>query len=267
MVSTDVVGNAVPEKAGSSAAVTETSEVLAGNGQADPDAKWVSRFVLESDPQSRHFVFDLPGQWWSRPYEYRWASEFAEPGDVALDAASGVPHPLKFFLVDHCAEVHAVDIDERITDDEAIRRDVREVYGTEVAQHLIDGVEHRKASLTALPYPDGKFDKVYCISVLEHLSDPFNKWPWLLPLRSLLGFLSPTIEASLREFRRVLKDDGLMVLTFDHPRISLQYVQYLVDRLGLEFAGPCDFSKPAGVLNWEGRGLCCVRVVLRKRRS
>lgn len=227
--------------------------------------KWVSRFVLESDPKSSHFIFELPPAWWSRPYEYRWASEFAEAGDVALDAVSGVPHPLKFFLVDHCAEVHAVDVDERITDDEAIRQEVKDTYGAELAGHYLAGVEHCRASLTALPYPDGKFDKVYCISVLEHLRDPFNKWPWLLPLRRLLPFLTATIEDSLREFRRVLKDDGLMVVTFDHPRISLRYLLDLVGRLGLEFAGPSDFSRPPGTLRWGERGLNCVRVVLRKR--
>lgn len=229
------------------------------------EAHWSSRFVLEDDPSAAHFVFDLPPAWWSRPYEYAWAANFAARGDVALDAASGVPHPLKFFLLDRGCDVHAVDIDERITDDDAIRADVRAAYGIDLADRYLAGVQHRKASLTALPYADRTFDKVYCISVLEHLRDRFNKWPWLLPLRPLLGWVDATIEQSLREFRRVLKDDGLMVLTFDHPRISLRYFEHLVDRLGLAFAGPHDSAVPAGALTWSERRLRCYRVVLRKR--
>jgi len=231
------------------------------------DPQWTSRFVVEADPRAGSFVFDMPPEWWSRPYEYDWASRFAEANDVALDAASGVPHPLKFYLVDHCREVHAVDLDERITDPAAIRAETESAYQVEMPQRYLDDVDYRLASLTDLPYADGTFDKVYCISVLEHLRDPFNKWPWLLPLRPLLGFVTPTIELSLREFRRVLKDDGLMVLTFDHPRISLAYVDHLVQSLGLEFAGPHDYAIPADALAWPERGLRCFRAVLRKRRA
>ena len=227
-------------------------------------SRWESRFVRSTDPASRHFMFPLPEAWWSRPYEYHWAASFCEPNDVALDAASGVPHPLKFYLAERGNEVHAVDIDARIVDDGAILQDVTDVYGVDLDPLLLQRVGHRLASLTSLPYADGMFDKVYCISVLEHLRDLFNKWPWLLPVKPLLPFLPDTIEASLREFRRVLKDDGLIVLTFDYPRINLDYLRRLVDRLDLAFAGPVDFSDSGDVLTWSERGLKCVRVVLRK---
>ena len=229
--------------------------------------QWTSRFVLSSDPALQNFVFDLPEEWWSRPYEYAWAASFAEPNDVALDAASGIPHPLKFYLADRCQAVHAVDLDERILAPEAIREEVKSTYGVDLARHYLDGIDYRRASLTELPYADRTFDKVYCISVLEHMRDPLNKWPWLLAFRPLLGFLQPTIEQAMREFRRVLKEDGLMVLTFDHPRISLRYVEHLVQHLELEFAGPHDYAVPSDALLWDTRQLRCFRAVLRKRRA
>jgi ubiquinone/menaquinone biosynthesis C-methylase UbiE len=50
------------------------------------------------------------------------------------------------------------------------------------------------ADLHKLPYPDDTFDAVYCISVLEHSTD--------------YGVI-------IGEFRRVLKPEGMLIVTFD----------------------------------------------------
>jgi len=217
---------------------------------------------------AHHFVFDIPQPWWSRPYEYAWASSFARPEDIALDAASGIEHPFKFFLLDQCRESYACDIDPRILDHQAILDAVSNAFGHEAEKSFADrylyDVNYSHASLTELPYEDGYFDRIYCISVLEHLKDKFNKWPWLVPFRNMLPSVPHTIEQAMTEFKRTLKDDGLIVLTFDYPRINLGYFQRIVQDLGLEFAGSTDFNRPSNALYSEKNRLYCFRAVVRK---
>ena len=78
-------------------------------------------------------------------------------------------------------------------------------------------------------------------------------------------FLDHDVELALREFRRVLKDDGLVVLTFDYPRIDLKYFDYLARRLDFEFAGGIDYGIPDNALHWDTRDLRCFRALLRKK--
>lgn len=47
-----------------------------------------------------------------------------------------------------------------------------------------------------LPFPDASFDFVFCIEVLEHVPNPFN---------------------ALTEIRRVLRDDGVLILSVPNP--------------------------------------------------
>ena len=229
---------------------------------------YCSRFIAENDDYQKDFIFTLPDSWWSRQYEYAWASGFADPGDRALDAASGIEHPLKFYLLDRCRECYACDVDERIVSREAIKAALAEKIGEEAASSFpdryFDKINYARASLEQLPYPDKFFDKIYCISVLEHLPDVFKKRPWTWPFRRFLPFVDRLVEASLAEFRRVLKDDGLIVLTFDYPRINLEYLKMLLPELGLEFHGPVDYLLPGNAVHSVVHRLHCFRTVLRK---
>lgn len=92
-----------------------------------------SRYIRQSDPKTDTLVFPLHPAWWSRPYEYEWARRFARPDDVVLDAACGISHPFKFWLAEHCREVHACDWDERILSEEAIRLDIVSDFGEQAA--------------------------------------------------------------------------------------------------------------------------------------
>lgn len=229
----------------------------------------ISRFFLKSDTAKHEFLFKIPEVWWSRAYEYGWAGQFAEVDDVALDAACGLEHPLKFFLLDHCREIHACDRDEDILDTEQIKEAMVQAYGRETVedfpQYYLHKVNFSCSDLATLPYASDYFDKIYCISVLEHLRDLFNKFFWLSPLKPLLRFRSRLIELALTEFKRVLKDDGHIVLTFDYPRINLRYFAYLVDNLGFQFSGPVDFTLPDEALYSPSHKLFCFRAVLRKK--
>lgn len=230
-----------------------------------------SRFIRVGDCRSDRFIFDLPRHWWSRPYEYDWASRFAASGDVALDAACGVCHPLKFFLCKNCAQTHGCDMDERILSDHAIRSEICEIFGEAAAAEFDDNyrgaVRYEKASLARLPYANCQFDKIYCISVLEHLDDARNppasqgmaqRLKWLVrPPRGVLH--------TLREFRRVLKEDGLLLVTMDYPRVNLDYFQQAIRQADFEFAGETDLQLPPDALNLPEDGLFCFRAVLRPR--
>ncbi|MFA4136963.1 MULTISPECIES: class I SAM-dependent methyltransferase [unclassified Brevibacillus] len=103
-----------------------------------------SRFIVNTDEKDDHFIFTLPVTWNSRPYEYAWAKQFANPNDVVLDSACGICHPFIF--------------GKRVAD--------------RLPVHYLDGIHYCRANLTYLSYSNQKFDTISCISVLEHLEDP-----------------------------------------------------------------------------------------------
>jgi hypothetical protein len=57
-------------------------------------------------------------------------------------------------------------------------------------------VRLERRSMAELPYPDGFFDRAYCISTLEHLS-------------------KPELVRTLQATRRLLKDGARLILTVD----------------------------------------------------
>lgn len=198
-------------------------------------------------------LFEMPKTWWSRPYEYEWARQFCKPGQVVLDAACGVSHPFKFYLADVCREVHACDLDTRIMAPDRILADIANDFGEQVAKgfprRYLMQVEFAVASITELPYRDRKFDRVFCVSVLEHLT-PEDQVKTLI------------------EFKRVLRDDGLIVVTVDYPTVNLQLIQQTVQANGLEFAGRVNFEQPSDAIfdsQWGKLYVC--RFVLRKRQA
>ena len=145
----------------------------------------MNRYIRHTDPR-RDEIDGLSlynGEAWHfRPWEYTWALSQLD-GSVVLDAGSGVTHPLQFLLALRCDRVLAVDTDPRLAD--------RPPFG---------GLDRVVASLCEMPIEDESVDQVFCISVLEHLS-PGDR------------------AAALREFRRVLRPGGSVVLTMDCPRV------------------------------------------------
>ncbi len=231
-----------------------------------------SRFVRRGDERCDSLLLPLPKSWWSRPYEYCWAKNFFHEGATVLDAACGVSHPFKFYLAAEGAQVDACDIDERILDDSAIREDIRNDFGpdadTKIPPEAFSGVHFALGSLFELPYESNRFDTVFCISVLEHLKDPGNRRPALASIPLLGSLFRGQIFAAIAEFKRVLKPEGLLVLTFDYPRINLRYLRTVVRSTGMEFVGPTDFSVPSDALHSGGdEDLMCFRALLRKTGS
>jgi len=211
-----------------------------------------SRFFVHTDEKTDTTLLKLPYDWWSRFYEYEWASQFVNKDDVILDAACGVCHPFKFYLTDRCQAVYACDLDPRILDPEAIIQDVKAFFGADVAAQFdksyINKVDFSIANLSALPYENNKFDKIFCISVLEHMDQT-----------SLFG--------AFQEFNRVLKEDGLLVLTFDFPDIQFDILREAIRQSDLTFYGDVSYELPEDALysRFHPPTLYCFRSVLKKK--
>jgi len=235
-----------------------------------------SRFITLEDSSTKFFVYDLPETWWSRFYEYDWCKNFIESNDVVLDAASGVIHPLKFYLADNCNEVFACDIDSYIeTKDYNLLppeyKSDPKIIDTINTEEYFRKTNNKCCSLTKMPYEDKKFDKIFCISVLEHLNDSYNSKldakTKKLPLSFNLFHTPKDIYKSLKEFKRILKDDGYLILTFDYPSINLTYLNLIIEKLNLCFVSEHDFSLPDNAIYSEVYGLYCYRAVIKKRQK
>ena len=230
---------------------------------------FVSRFILKGDPKSDEFIFKLPRSWFSRPYEYAWASEFVDATDVVLDAACGIPHPLKFFLAEKTKEVYAVDLDRRILSKERIVKSIIDDFGEESIKNVKDywfqKIKFQNSSITDLPYEDRSFDKIFCISVLEHLPDLANAHPLIHAIH--IPFMKKGIARAMKEFNRVLKPGGLLILTFDYPNINLDYLRAVIRTSNFDFCGRVDYVIPRDALVWEENNLRFFRAALKKAYS
>lgn len=195
-----------------------------------------SRFIVDTDNRIDHMIYDLPKDWWSRPYEYAWCASFASEEKVVLDAACGVCHPFKFYLSQHCKKVYACDLDPRITSTSHILDDIRVNVGeagvAAAAPYISPSpkLSYAFANLIALPYVDDSFDLVYCVSVLEHLP-------------------SPDRATALKEFSRTLKPQGMLILTVDYPTVDLEELPVQLQAAGFKFAGEVDYERPENVVH------------------
>lgn len=140
---------------------------------------------------ARRWVRD-PLHQWSRQWEYPFVYSRAEPCARAadgkqvniLDAGSGItffPYYLESQFA-HC-RVHCCDIDETLA---AMYEAVNRTMGSTVS--------FSAAALLHTPYPDGQFDLIYCISVLEHTAD---------------------YAQIIAQLDRVMKPGGKLIVTFD----------------------------------------------------
>jgi len=128
----------------------------------------------------------------SKRWEYPWALERASlgKGSKVLDAGCGGSiFPIYLAEIGH--RVTACDISPPPRLDR--------LHGASVGYACAD--------LTALPFEDRVFDTVFCISVIEHLSE--ERMP-----------------AALQELRRVLRDGGGLLLTTDYYEDARAEVWY-----------------------------------------
>lgn len=98
---------------------------------------------------------------WSRQYEYPWAlmnSNFNE-NDVCLEAGGGYA-PFKYALSKRCKKVISIDID---------KESQMKAFNSTLRLN-INNIHFVNESIQDYKYEE-KFDKIYCLSVIEHVKD------------------------------------------------------------------------------------------------
>jgi len=188
---------------------------------------------------------------WSREWEYPWACDVADLDNLDADSSlldvgcGGSPllpyiqrrHHTKRFRVWgldadlfsetwNAPEAHKYPHDEYCT----LRH-----FWIPPQLFLDDVPNYVTGSMLALPFRDGWFDRVFCISVLEHLDQE-------------------EMNQSLREVRRVLRPGGLFIVTVDvggdHCR-QIAPLEFLT-AAALPLYGEADFTlPPSGDVNGE----------------
>jgi SAM-dependent methyltransferase len=204
----------------------------------DPENLLISRFIRNYDLKLNS-VWDIPlrASWWSRPHEYAWAMQFADPNLVVLDAACGISHPFKWYLADHCKETWACDTDRRLTSREAIIRETYDDLGEDAylilteKDYIFDKITLVEASIFNLPESMPLFDRIFCISTLEHL----------LPKERIRTF---------ENFARVLSPEGWLILTVDYPEVTPEELSIAAEKAGLIPVSAAEIGRPTSdVLN------------------
>ena len=148
---------------------------------------------------------------WSRVYEWPWCLLNGRlDHDLEVLDAGGGHGVFQHALAKRVKRVYNVDLDQRALD------------FAKVHPWSVGKIECIHGSILDLPFPDNRFDRVFCVSVLEHMED------W---------------QQGVKELVRVLKPGGRILVSFDvvvgegKPKgenfyISLEQARYLLKEFG-----------------------------------
>ena len=125
------------------------------------------------------------GNWGSRPFEYAWAAEIVDVYNKrVIDLGTGIPSQYNWFeyVVRELKPAFYAGID----------------YDGRIIPEQVNGenFEVKYMNMADLHYHDKTFDIAYCISTFEHI-------PYDIFVKSIM------------EAHRVLKDNGLLIITLD----------------------------------------------------
>lgn len=141
-----------------------------------------------------------PKKYW----EYPWAlgSLRIEPGMSVLDAGCG-RSPVQYLLADLAVKVSGVDAFEDVAWHGIDRR---------LARRFGRAIDYRKEDIDHMSFADNTFDRVMCLSVLEHCRKSHAKDEKMAAQTADDRQLHHDI---ISELLRVLKPRGLLVITVD----------------------------------------------------
>ncbi len=145
--------------------------------------EYTNAFFKQSEPASVYVGgFEVPSGWWSRRHEYTWAMTWAGAGMTVGDMGCGWhQRPFYGWLGMVCDFCYAVDAHAGVLELEPIQK------GAFVVADFSKRID---------VIPEASLDRIFCISVLEELIN----YP-----------------DALREFARLLKPDGKIIITMDAP--------------------------------------------------
>lgn len=170
----------------------------------------------ESEPRQAGFaqIDQVSTGHWSRQYELPWAIEATnlEKTDIVLDAGCGYS-ALKFALAKRCKKVYGIDLS---------------IPSLREARHMcaeleLENVELMYADISTFK-TDLLFDKIFCISVLEH------------------GLDSDSILNCITNMKSLLKPGGSLIISLDLALDRLIENFNIDVRLAMEILAKLDFS-------------------------
>lgn len=205
--------------------------------------QYPNAYFKKSDPRiDERDGFAIPDGWWSRRFEYFFAMENARPGDISCDMGCGWHYrPLHDWLATVCDFVYGVDHHKEVLDLPPMQN------GAFVVADFAKPIEQ---------IPAASLDRIFCVSVLEELID---------------------YEQALAEFKRLLKDDGRIVITMDAPYdparpahdkykgVNLTEFEQAMWNTGLMYDGSVNRVKPDDALFNVDFNLMVWHCVLKKR--
>ncbi len=206
--------------------------------------RWFRVLLKKSRALKRFTGYDH----WSRAWEYPWAVLAADLGKGPLTTVDvgGGGSPFSLYLAAHGHESHVADpsLDQGASfvfdPHKSLYRNVRSLAKRWIFRaagiHSLWGlpqetggrpVRYHSCPADRLDFPDGRFDRVFCLSVMEHI--PRSVW-----------------KDCMREFERVLRPGGRLVITLDMTSAEAdgRVDRELVRSCGLPLLGDPDYDVP-----------------------
>jgi SAM-dependent methyltransferase len=177
----------------------------------------VNKFLTYNDKLLTDFV-EMPIEWWSRPYEYAFVADYLGKNQVIVDAGCGIEHPFKWYAAARVKKVIAIDTDERllnlmigqpITQGDPLTLKMLAQKGDD------KNIEYIQGSFTTKMEIVKNVDRVFCISVFEHMS-PEDQ------------------EKAMINFYEMLKPGGVLVMTLDYPMAKPDIIYNMAKTIGFE---------------------------------
>ena len=193
----------------------------------------------------------------TRPWEYPWAFLAAEMHNnsyTTLDVGGG-GSPFSDYLAEHGHKSIVIDpsldmgLNFTTNREKGIYRNIRSLifrmvlnltgisrmWGKPLSNRN-DSVDYYSYSAESIQFPDNNFDRVFCLSTLEHI--PVESW-----------------DQCMKEFERVLKPGGRLIITLDMTNPDANDRQYLklVNSCSLKLVGDPYYEVPISQKDQESR--------------
>jgi SAM-dependent methyltransferase len=189
----------------------------------------IYRDELKGTPHPSHAKFpDKIATHWSREWEYPFAVINSEvtPGMRIVDLGCGGSPLIPYFVQRAGCRAAGVDLNLINKGSHNLRGFIAD------PSKVFPAAQWVQRSMADTGLPSGQWDRVLCISVLEHVTEDLAR-------------------ATFREVKRLLAPGGRSVITTDvdgaHRTLTIDFRRLiaLAEEESLRLRGPCDFSVPA----------------------